>query len=124
MSYASLLTQTITVVRLSDMEWETDEEGNTFPLDPIELSYTGLVQQNDVTRDGSQEIRIGPDTFITDHILFLPADATVSGWDQVRVGEQVFEVIGDPNHVRGRLGVHHIEANLRRITTEGAASGS
>lgn len=120
MSFAGLLTQTVTVIRLSTVEWGSDEEGTPTLVTPaIEESYPGLIQQQDTT-----EIRIGPDTFISDHRLFLDRDALISGFDRVSEGGRVFEVIGEPDILRTPRGIHHIEAQLRQITTEGEPSGS
>lgn len=120
MSFEALLTQTVTVVRLSDVAWDADSEGNPTPTAPAqEMSYPGLIQQQ-----ATNEVQIGPDTFLTDHRLFLDADAEISGFDQVLEGARVFEVIGDPALERTPRGAHHIEAQLRQITTEGNPSGS
>jgi hypothetical protein len=114
MSFEALLTHTITVIHQSDSEWDVDDEGNTIPPIPVETDYSGLLQQRE-----AKEVQIGPDTFTTDADLFLPIDALVTGWDRARKDGEVFEVVGEPNYLDYGA-IPHVEAQLRRITTEGS----
>jgi hypothetical protein len=111
MSLATLLSQTVTIVRSSQAAASVDAEGNS-SVTPASIQYAGLIQQQNTT-----EIRVGPDTFISNHRLFLAPDALVDQRDQVSEGGRTFEVIGMPDIVRTPRGAHHLEVNLREVIT-------
>lgn len=121
MSYTSLLSQTLTIIRKSQAGWTTDDDGNPLLDAPDETTARGLIQQQE-----TREIEAGPDTFTTTHRLFLEADVNISGWDQVSDGGRFFEVLGDPDRITNprRGTVDHIEADLRAVTVEGPGNGS
>lgn len=56
-----------------------------------------------------------PDTSVTTWLLFLGPTERVRSVDHVEQGGRVFEVVGQPNAVFGRRGVHHLEVQLRSV---------
>lgn len=56
----------------------------------------------------------GRDVQIGDHSLFLEPGAPITGRSRVRLGGEMYEVVGPPRAWRG-TGLDHIEADLRRI---------
>lgn len=113
MSLSSLFSQTVTIVHISEATYTTDAEGNATGTPPTQ-DYPGLIQQRDAT-----EVIVGPDTLISDHLLFLGADAQISGGDQVIENGRRFTVIGEPARFDEPFmspDVRHIEAHLKLVT--------
>lgn len=112
MSLEALLSQTVTILRLSQSTLSATAEGDPTASTPAQVSSRALIQQRDAT-----EIQVGPDTLISNHILFLPAGTAIDGRDQVSESGRLFEVIAAPDVVRTPRGAHHLEVALRLITT-------
>lgn len=66
------------------------------------------LQATEDTNDRDQQAR----TFV---YLFLP-DVAISGRDRIRDGDDVLEVIGEPDVVSRRRRPHHIEATARIVS--------
>ena len=107
--FDDMLTQTVTVLRSSQGTSTVDAEGFA-TNSPTEVDYPGLIQQR-----AAAEVIVGPDTLISDHLLFLGPDAEIDGRDQVRAGDQLYDIVGQPAVVSTPRGPHHIEADLQLV---------
>ena len=109
MSLSSLLVQTATVSRRTASG--TDRYGNTGYDWADDAEYPARLSQLK-----ADERPVTEDRQVIEWRLYLPPEADLAAADRVVVDEQTFEVWGDPYPVRGARDVHHLEANLRRVT--------
>jgi hypothetical protein len=52
---------------------------------------------------------------ISGSLCFLPPSVDPDAWAYVRWRGALHEIDGEPARVAGPRGIHHIEANLRRV---------
>lgn len=110
MSFRALLTQTATIVHHPPTG--SDSEGNTTFGTATTVDYPALLQQAD-----SIETVEGERRTTTNLILFLPAEAAAETFDdEVLVDGLRYQVEGQPDVLRRRGTVHHLETRLRRIS--------
>lgn len=114
---ADLLNLPITIVNRASGD-DVDEYGNAIPTESL-VETVGELQQ--IRRDEPSE---AGETSDTRWLLIVPAGTVLNTGDVVIVGNEVFEVVGQPWPARNpRTGAaSHIEATLRR--TSGDESGS
>jgi hypothetical protein len=113
----SLLTEDVAVLAPSRTQNAYNDEELGYP-DPE--SVTPVKARLEQT--AGQEVTSGRDTQISDWLLFLLPDVTITGDCRVmRLRDGVtFEVVGPPNLItHPRSGPHHIEARL--VTYRGTA---
>lgn len=110
MSFAALLTQTVTIIEPGT---STDTYGNEvadWGAGATTTTGPGLIQQTDAT-----EVTVDRDTVVSNLMLFLPPDRTITALCRATEGERTFEVIGEPDLLRTPRGPHHVEARLRHV---------
>lgn len=107
MSLATLLTESVTVVRYAEA---TDEYGDEERGTPTSTVYPGRLEQL-----SSEEVLRNEDTVLADWRLFLPATADITAYDVVQARGLSFEVVGLPNEQRAPWGIHHVEARLKVV---------
>lgn len=111
MSYASLLIDQVTILNEAESE-ETDRYGNDVVSDDDGTLYPARVVQmaasevDDLTRD----------TRTTTYEVYLPKTADVSALSKIVWESETYRVVGDPNRVPGRSGLHHIELRMEKVT--------
>lgn len=66
----------------------------------------------------SQEIPYAGDTVLTDWFVMLDpaAEGRFNHLDRLRISGVDYEIIGKPELVEGRRGVHHVEARLKAVS--------
>ncbi len=103
-----MLTQTATIDNTPSTA--ADNEGNWVPgtpattIEPCRLEYGSSV-----------EVFAGADRIIADALVFLGPTSSITGRSEVTVDSNRYQVVGQPIEMRTPLGVHHIEATLRRV---------
>lgn len=109
MSLASLLIHDITILTPLDVE---NRYGGTDRIwdGATETAARGWVSQRSTT----EEI-VGREAQVSDWVLFLHPEATITGLDRVRWGSITFEVAGEPLPAWTPRGQHHIEVPLRLV---------
>ncbi len=119
MSLAALLTRPITIIRRSASE-DVDAYGNTVN-DEAMVEVVGELQQVRRDEPGGEG-----ETSDTRWALFLPAGTALSTRDIVLVGDEEYEVIGEPWSARNprTQALSHVEATLRRVAGAGDEVGS
>lgn len=105
MSLASLLPQTVTVVRYDNST--EDDRGNPTRAETSRSDVRGRLEQI-----RSLERTTGQDTVSDRWRLYLPAGTAIDAGDEVEEGGRTFRVDGTPALIYGAVSVHHIEAIL------------
>lgn len=105
----AVLNRPVTVIRRYEDE-TTDRYGNPLPLEEI-TDTVGNLQQR--TRE---EPAAAGEFSVTDWLLFLPAGTQLDTGDAVQVDGAVYELTGEPWHVRNDANGResHVEVSLRR----------
>lgn len=109
MSFASMLVRTATVTTHTQTG-TPDAHGNPAWVDGTPTDYPAWLEQT-----GEQEILVERNTQISDHRLFLGADAVIDGNSTVVVDGQAFTVVGPPKLRWTPAGAHHWEVDLKSI---------
>lgn len=109
MSLTSLLIHDVTIITPIDVENRyggTDRswEGAT------EVEVKGWISQR-----STSEVIVGREAQISEWVLFLHPDATITGLDRVRWNATTFEAAGEPLPAWTPRGQHHIEVPLRLV---------
>jgi hypothetical protein len=68
-----------------------------------------------LARKNQQEVNGTREAEVYDSVLFLAADATITGADRVEWQGGTYEVAGPPNQAWTPRGEHHLEVPLRRV---------
>lgn len=109
MSLDTLLTQTVTLVRAgSTTNRYGDAEKNWATA--TRTTAKGWVSQQSHAEDRDQR-----EAQVSGWVLFLAADADVTGLDRVELNDLTFEVDGPPLPAYRPQGLHHYEVPLRRV---------
>ncbi len=117
MSFRSLLNQPVTIVHPA-----SSPTGFDFGAAAGRVVTVGRLDQSGSTEEETGWPTSSPDTAVTNWTLFLGPAEVVGMADRVEQGARIFEVVGDPNQVFGRRGVHHLEVQLRSVVV-GASGG-
>lgn len=110
---ARLLTQPLAIHHRGPTEPPTtDKYGNEITVETDTVLVNGYVEQTE-----AQEMTVDRQTYMSDWLVVLPAEAVISGRDWVSHGDRTLEIIGSPAkpwNPRTRS-VHHIEARAREV---------
>ena len=113
MSIARLLTQPLTIHHRGPTDPPTtDKYGNEIIVETGTEPVNGYVEQTE-----AQEGTVDRETYITDWLVVLPADAALSGRDWVSYGGRTLEIVGPPAKPWNprRRSVSHIEARGQEV---------
>lgn len=111
MSYSRLLIHTVTVT--NPAEGDTNRYGDPSLL--YDEANTGTTYPARMEPVAANENLDNRDTRITRYQAFLPAGADITALSIVTWEGEQYRVDGEPAHIDGRRGPHHIEATLERI---------
>lgn len=109
MSFRSLLIDVAVVTRLTEDGF--DDYGN------VVVAWEEIHEALPCRLDdqGGTETTLNQDSIDRRATLFVEADAALTALDRVEIGEEVWEVTGQPVARRNTVGVHHQEVPLRRV---------
>lgn len=116
-TFRRLLTDEVVVLTPTRSPDAYGDEALGYPDADSSQAVPALLQQT-----AAQEVTTGRDTQVSDWLLFLLPEVSITGDSRVfRISDGVtFEVLGPPNVLtHPRKGPHHIEARLR--TFQGTA---
>lgn len=110
MTLETLLVHDVDILTAADDE---DRYGNTVKDwdNATSAAVKGWVSQRSRLEDHDQR-----EAQVSEWVLFLHPDATISGLNRVRWGGITFEVEGPPNPTWSPRGLHHYEVPLRVVT--------
>lgn len=109
MSLTSLLVHDITILTSGSRTTRADDAVKDW-RNATETTVSGWFSQV-----GAFEDLDGREAKVTDAVLFLPADTTITAADRVRYGGVTYEITGRPHRAATPVGIHHIEVNLRAV---------
>lgn len=110
MSFEALLVHDVTILTATSSESRYGDTEKNW-TDPTESTVKGWVSQRSQLEDHDQR-----EAQVSDWVLFLHPDATISGANRVRWEGITFEVEGPVNPAWSPRGVHHLEVPLRVVT--------
>lgn len=105
----SLLSRTATVRRRTKTGTKDNHGNDEWSVSSHD--YPAYLEQT-----AQQEITIGRDMEISDHLLVLPPTAIIDGKDDVEVDGLFYVVVGPPAPLYTPRGLHHYEVRLRKVT--------
>lgn len=122
MSLSQLLNRPITITRRSP-SGEKDEYGNDVPDETL-VETVGELQQRQT--QGNDEPAGQGELSDTQWLLILPAGTAIRTGDSVTVDGEVYELVGDPWHVRNprTRTESHVECAVRRTASTDDEVGS
>jgi hypothetical protein len=89
----------------------------------LRVSTFGNLQQTGTVEETVGAPASGPDTAVSQWLLFLGPSEIIGTFTRVVQGSKVFEVMGLPNLVFRRSRAHHLEVPLRSVDGDGDTLG-
>lgn len=109
MSFRSLLIDVAVVTRLTEDGF--DDYGNVVATwDEVHAALPCRLDDQ-----GGTETTLNQDSVDRRATLFVEASAQLTYLDRVEIGEELWEVTGQPVARRNTVGIHHQEVPLRRV---------
>lgn len=109
MSIAGLLVHDVTIITAASRTTRAGDAVKDWG-NATEATVAGWLAQVSAVEDHD-----GREAKVTDAVLFLAEDTTITGANRVRYGGVTYEVEGRPNHAGTPRGAHHIEVRLRAV---------
>jgi head-tail adaptor len=115
MSFASLLVDDVTLVRPATT---VDRYGNTVKdwTNATSTDVKAWISQRNATEDPGTSGTGGRQGELSDWVVYLHSDVTITAGDRIMWEGDTFEVIGKPLPGKTPRGPHHLEATVRLTT--------
>lgn len=107
MSLATLLVHDVTILTST---YSTDRYNNQVRTGATSTVVKGWISQRTQTEDTDQR-----EARVSDWVLFLHPEASITGLDRVAWEGLTFEVTGPANPAWSPAGLHHLEVPLRVV---------
>lgn len=110
MSFAGLLVHDITIVTPGVRTDRLGDSVNDWAL------ATRATSPGRMTQRSQSEVLANREAQLSDWVLYLPADAAITGHERIEWNGETFEVAGPPKPAYARADVaHHLEVSLNRV---------